>query len=475
MSDQVRWPREAWLPLVAGLFWLWRAPEHGLMGFAFSVVPGCLLLGSGVSMLLMPGDRRISHFAALGGALGVFLALPAFTVVGPGAALLLIALSAAGFVAAGAHSVRLEPNTDEVPEAIPSHWLSAQVALDEALLATVHTTIALPQGSDHARVQREVAEARELFESVGWLEKPVDYHLRPPSLEAPELRSTRIHRIRYEQLSFESGYAPHPDEPGRSRWLSYTPSRTGHALVLRHAGGPRPWLVCIHGFQMGWPLIDFAAFPPPWLHERLGMNLLVPTLPLHGRRKVGRRSGDGFITGDILDSVHAEAQTIWDIRRLLSWVREDQAAPAVGAMGYSLGGYNTALLSSLDNDLACAIPGIPLADFTRAIYQHGPVLHLRTAEQAGLEEERVRDVMSVVSPLVLEPQLPRERRYIFGAVADRLVPPDQVRDLWRHWDRPRIEWYQGGHVSFRAHRSVARFIGTALRESGLAAPASRRS
>ena len=143
-------------------------------------------------------------------------------------------------------------------------------------------------------------------------------------------------------------------------------------------------------------------------------------------------------------------------------------------MGYSLGGYNTALLSCLDADLACAIPGIPLTDFTRAIYQHGPVLQLRTAEQAGLEEERVRDAMSVVSPLVLEPQLPWERRYIFGAVADRLVPPDQVRDLWRHWERPRIEWYQGGHVSFRAHRSVARFIGTALRESGLAAPAAAR-
>ena len=41
--------------------------------------------------------------------------------------------------------------------------------------------------------------------------------------------------------------------------------------------------------------------------------------------------------------------------------------------------------------------------------------------------------MSVVSPLALMPRVAHERRYIFGAVADRLVPPDQVRDLWEHW------------------------------------------
>jgi hypothetical protein len=77
-------------------------------------------------------------------------------------------------------------------------------------------------------------------------------------------------------------------------------------------------------------------------------------------------------------------------------------------------------------------------------------------------------VLSVVSPLALEPKLPVERRYIFGAVADRLVPPDQVRDLWRHWDRPHIDWYQGGHITFRAHPSVVRLISSGLRESGLA-------
>ena len=43
----------------------------------------------------------------------------------------------------------------------------------------------------------------------------------------------------------------------------------------------------------------------------------------------------------------------------------------------------------------------------------------------------------MVSPLALEPRVAEERRYLYAAVADRLVPADQVYDLWRHWTSPR--------------------------------------
>jgi hypothetical protein len=475
MTESSRFPIHAWLPLIAGLLWLWRAPTHGVAGFLFSTVPGCLLLGGGVAMLLWPGDRRICQFAALGGVLGVVFALPAFFVVGAGWTVVLIAASLGGFVSAGAHSVAFEPEIDDVPAPRDGIWLSSQVAVDEALLATMALTRRHPEPGAHARIEREIAEARECFEARGWLEKPLDYHQTPPPLDSPRLREARVARLRFEHLSFESGYVPHEGEPGRERWLSRAPNRTAHAWVMRHHGAPRPWLVCIHGYQMGMPLIDFAAFPPPWLHHRLGLNLILPTLPLHGRRKSGRRSGDGFLDGDVLDSIHAEAQSMWDIRRMLTWVRAQEGGTrtdevgGVGVMGYSLGGYNTALLACLDDDLRCAIAGIPATDFTRLYYRHGPMLQLRSAALHGVEEERMSEVMRVVSPLELEPRVPVERRYIFAGVADRLVLADNVRDLWRHWQCPRIEWYQGAHLTFRAHRSVVRLIDDALHESGLVA------
>jgi hypothetical protein len=290
----------------------------------------------------------------------------------------------------------------------------------------------------------------------------------PPALEAPRIERARSRGVGYEHLSFDSGYEPQTGEPGRERWLSYARNRRAHAWVLRHPGPPRPWLVCIHGYQMGWPLLDLSVFVPEYFHRRLGLNLVMPTLPLHGLRKVGRRSGDGFIAGDALDTIHAEAQAMWDIRRLLSWVRQ-QDAPALGALGLSLGGYNTALLACLEDDLACAIAGVPLTDFTRAIFRHGPPLHMQDATRRGVDEARIRRLKRVISPLELEPRLPRDRRYIFGAIGDRLVPPDQVRDLWLHWGHPRIEWYAGGHLTFRGHARVRRLVREGLRESGLAA------
>jgi hypothetical protein len=275
-----------------------------------------------------------------------------------------------------------------------------------------------------------------------------------------------VRGINYEHLSFESGFEPHSDEPGRDRWLSYAANRTAHAWVLRHAQADRPWLICLHGFQMGRAALDLIAFPPEWLHHRLGLNLIIPTLPLHGARKVGRRSGDGYLSVDILDSVHAVAQTMWDVRRLLSWTRA-QGNSAAGVMGYSLGGYNAALLTGLDDQLACAIAGVPVTDIPDAVLRHGPMLAIRDAKQCGLSHERMSEVMRVVSPLAVQPQLPVERRAIFAAVADRLVSPRQGSELWEHWGQPRIEWYPGGHITFRAHPSVHSLIDECLQGAGL--------
>lgn len=452
--------------MLAGFAWLWCASHLGAVGFLILILPGCLLLAAGVSTLLYPGDVRIPQITALGAVLGVLLAMPVLIVAGLGTGFLLVLLAAASFIAAGATSVRQEPHTSEVPEPAPSLQLAAQVAIDDAILATMALRSPVQMGSAMDQIRGEIHAAREFFRECGWLSNPVGYHQAPPPLEQVDSTVRQVTGTSFEHISWESGYEPAALEPGYARWMSYAPNRTAHAWVMRHKQEPRPWLLCIHGYEMGIPFLDLAAFRVRTLHYKHGMNVALAVLPLHGPRMIGKRSGEGFLAGNFLDTVHAEAQAMWDLRRLLSWIRGQQGDP-IGVYGLSLGGYNTALLATLDDGLACAVAGIPATDFRRLTWRHGPPLQIRYAEHRGLIHDEVSEVLSVISPLALPVKVRRDRRYIFAGISDRLVPPDQPRDLWRHWERPRIEWYQGAHVTFRAHPRVAQLVSEALVEAGL--------
>jgi dienelactone hydrolase len=417
-------------------------------------------------MLVMPGDPRIPQFAALGGAIGALLALPTMIVAGPVHGLALLVVSVAGFASAGLYSLRVGSHPEDVPESESTLRLAVEVSADELVLVANTLRTAVRSGSDCDRVRKEIDRACELFEAAGWQGKPAGYHEIPPPLIDPKMSSDSARGLDFERMEFESAYAPREHEPGRERWLGRTANRTAHAWVLRHRGEPRPWLIAVHGYQMGHPLLDFSAFSSRWLHKELGLNVLFPVLPLHGPRKAGWVSGDGYLTGDILDTIHAEAQAIWDMRRMLGWLRE-QDAPSVGVFGISLGGYNAALLASLEPNLACVIAGIPAVDLGRLFFRHSSPLQLSHAETHGIDQATLSDVLRVVSPLAFTPQVPRDRRFLFAATEDRMVPADQVRDLWQHWEQPRIEWYPGAHVTFAAHPRVRSLVETGLRLAAL--------
>jgi hypothetical protein len=241
---------------------------------------------------------------------------------------------------------------------------------------------------------------------------------------------------------------------------------------MRHTGPNRSWIVCVPGYRMGHPAIDFAGFRARWLYRELGLNVAIPVMPLHGPRRVGRRGGDGYLSGDFLDTIHAQTQAVWDIRRLIAWLRAE-GAPGLGIQGVSLGGYTAALLASLEDDLDCVIAGIPAVDFLRLFRSHAPAVLIDIASAIGIRFDRIEQLLRVISPLAHTPRVPRPKRYLYAGVADRLAPPDHALDLWHHWDHPRCEWYQGGHVSFLWEKNVQDLLREALTASGLASPRRR--
>ena len=448
--------------------WLWWDVRSGLPGVVVGGLPGTLLLATGLSNLLWAGDARIFHFMSLGAISGVVLSLPAAFVLGPVAAVVLLLLSAVSFVTSGYLAVGQEPVPRGVPKPQMSLGMAARAAEDEiSMCGIVLTTWPLTVGSRAERIGRELEEALTLFEERGWLEEPASYHRAPPPIEKMGSGDRRHSELGFEHLVFESSYEPWPEEPGRDRWSSYERNRTAHAWALRHPGEPRPWVVCVHGIRVGTPRENLAFFRPEYLHHELGLNLLFPVLPIHGPRRVGPVSGDRILSGDVMDTLHAGSQAMWDIRRLLAWVRAREGTPGVGVLGHSLGGYVAALLCCLEDELDCVIVANPAVDPSRLFWRNALSLATRYLKTAGVTEEKMSAPLRTISPLAMRPLVYRERRAIFAGLADRVVSGAEAHSLWRHWERPRIFWYQGTHRAFLSTPEGRSFVATTLREAGV--------
>ncbi len=327
---------------------------------------------------------------------------------------------------------------------------------------------ALEEGLAHSRA--EVEGALECAAGEGWLETPTAFH-QAPTPPGPGLRLQGIEgRAGEFELQFESGFQPSRALPGSRRYLCALPNHTAAARLLIHPGQERPWVVCLPGFRMGHPAVDAFGFRTTWLHRTLGLNVAVLTMPFHGSRRCGARSGDGFVSGDVVGTLLAETQAVWDARRLIAWLRT-RGAPGIAVLGLSLGGYTTGLVAALEPDLDCAIAGIPVVDLFDLVDRHAGGAIAEVADRFGVCWESVRALGRLISPLAMPAALPPERCFVFAGLSDGLAPPAHARALWTHWGRPRIEWYPGGHVAFVVEPRVQGLIGEALDQTGLLAVA----
>jgi pimeloyl-ACP methyl ester carboxylesterase len=126
----------------------------------------------------------------------------------------------------------------------------------------------------------------------------------------------------------------------------------------------------------------------------------------------------------------------------------------------SLGGYTSALLATVEPELAFSVPIIPLAsiaDFARA----GGRL-VGTEEQQLEQHAALEAAYRVVSPLGRPSRIDAERILVLGAEADRITPLAHARRLAAHFDA-RMEIFPGGHLlqfgRAEAFRAVARLLG----------------
>lgn len=253
------------------------------------------------------------------------------------------------------------------------------------------------------------------------------------------------------------------------RWAAHPQNQT---VPIRWFRGPtpRPTILLLHGYLGGPFAIEERVWPVRWLVSR-GMDVVLFTLPFHGeRRRPGSRGAPPFPAADPRFTIEGFRQAIIDIRALTAWLR-NRGASAVGAMGMSLGGYTTALASTIV-DLDFAVPFIPLASIADFAREGGRLIG--TATQKREQHELLESTYSWVSPFHRPSRVPKAGRMVIAGRRDRITPIRHAERIAEHFDAPLVV-FSGGHL-FQLGRSKGfRAVGRMLGELGLLAAREERA
>jgi pimeloyl-ACP methyl ester carboxylesterase len=355
----------------------------------------------------------------------------------------------------------------------PDRLVTSMAALlDRSVMRTVSFVVqrqVLPRDVDLDMLRDSV---RVMLDS-GLIEKPhaffpfVQKLEKPYSPKADALRSAFQRRIKggtVYRCSLQSAYK-------QDRQLPHTAAArpAGDAIQFDHwrheSGDARGSVIVLHGFAMGWPVIDaFAMSASNWF--ALGFDVLLLTLPDHGPRRAPGAvfSGQSFTVPHAVQLAAAVQRTIHEIFELKRWLRAQDDKP-VGLVGMSLGGYLASLCAGLSDDfdfLVALVPPACMGDLAWRVYRDTG--HHRMGPDEVLTERNMRAAFYIHSPLAHPRKIAKERILIAAGAGDRIVPPEHPSALWEHWQRPTIHWFRGAHTSTVASRELMRVVKKHLRQ-----------
>jgi pimeloyl-ACP methyl ester carboxylesterase len=344
---------------------------------------------------------------------------------------------------------------------------SAAATVDRAVVAALQVANRKvrrgPESLSHAARLSTLELIREAYGTPELLADPEAFFPPPPDLGSLAVHERPVRRMPWGahcvELSWTSTFEPFHSSV-RDAYLVHAANRTAWARLYGNGGG-RPAVIAVHGYMAGQWSVEERIWPVRWMN-RHGLDVALTLLPFHGVRAARQGGATPFPGADPRFTNEGFRQAVADVRVLAALLRA-RGAPAVGVVGMSLGGYTTALLATLERELAFAVPIIPLssvADFAR---DQG---RLGTGERAAIQHAALEAANRIVSPLARPALVDKERILVIGAEADRVTPIRYAERLAAHFDAPMLR-LPGGHV-LQAWRAPAfRAVRAMLRRHGL--------
>ncbi len=342
---------------------------------------------------------------------------------------------------------------------------SAASTVDRAVVAALQMSNrrvrAAPESLSHDERLALLAEIRNAYGSPELVSDADAYFIPPPPVRP---RERRVRELPWGGeclgLSWESAFAPFHGSV-RDAYLGHVPNRTAHARLYAGPGGGRPAVILVHGYMAGQWGIEERIWPIRWMN-RHGLDVALAILPFHGPRARTDGGAPPFPGADPRFTNEGFRQVVADLR-VLAAVLRDRGAPSVGVMGMSLGGYSTALLATVQRDLAFAVPIIPLSSIADFARDQG---RLGSGHRALLQHSALEEANRVVSPLVRPSLVPGERVLVIGAEGDRITPIAHAERLARHFDAPLLRLH-GGHLLQTWRTPAFQAVKAMLRRNGI--------
>ncbi len=220
-------------------------------------------------------------------------------------------------------------------------------------------------------------------------------------------------------------------------------NQTAHARWLRHADGPRPCAVLLHGYMAGAYALEERVWPAQRMFES-GLDVVISVLPFHGARRSEARGirPPAFPSSDPRFTIEGLRQLASDHEALFDYLLDGRVS-SLGVMGMSLGGYSAALLATLDARLQFGVFVIPLAAIEDFAHTHGRFTG--SVEEQHAQRGAMSLAQSLVSPLGRPSLIPADRTIVLAGESDWVTGIAHANRISAHF-ATETNTFEGGHL-----------------------------
>jgi dienelactone hydrolase len=215
--------------------------------------------------------------------------------------------------------------------------------------------------------------------------------------------------------------------------------------------GPHPACIVLHILGGDFPLA--RTFANALAHR--GVAALFVIMPYYGPRH-DPDSPVRMVSSDPEETVRGMIQAVKDIRCAAAWLGEQPEVDPrqLGIFGISLGGITASLAAEAEPRFAKICP-VLAGGGVGAILWDSTEPHVLAArrhwEAAGGSRQSLQDLIAKVDPATYADRARGRKILMLNASHDEIIPKKCTDLLWEGFGKPKIIWYDSGHISAAWH------------------------